>query len=98
MAASPSWGSENVMQSLGLSPDILALGDSWFCHPNNDLMIPISSIRLGVTTVLVKGRNGAEMRETVGGTPRLWRMLRELDTNYRKLIDFVRSVKPKVLP
>jgi hypothetical protein len=159
MAASPFWGSENVMQSLGLSPDILALGDSWFWYPNNDLMIPINSIWLGTKTCLVKGKNGAEMREMVGGTPRLWsdfqsamsgyptiqcvlvsgggndfagvqhfqallkvdcsaaqtaddcfdpgdaangierqpqRMLRELATNYQKLIDFVRSVKPNV--
>jgi hypothetical protein len=72
MAALPFWGSESVMQSLGLSPDLLAFGDSWFWYPNNDLLIPINSIWLGTKTLLAKGKNGAEMREMVGGTPRLW--------------------------
>lgn len=159
MAALPFWGSENVMQSLGLSPDLLAYGDSWFWYPNNDLLIPINAIWQGTKTLLAKGKNGAELREMVGGTPRLWndfrsamsgyptiqcvlvsaggndfagvehfqsllrldcsgavtaddcfdpgdaanglerqpwRMLREIATNYQRLIDFVRSVQPAV--
>ena len=72
MAALPFWGSENVMQSLGLSPDILAYGDSWFWYPNNDLLIPINAFWLGTKTLLAKGKAGAEMRELAGGTPRLW--------------------------
>jgi hypothetical protein len=73
MAAMPFWGNENVMQAEGLSPDILAYGDSWFWYPNNDLLIPINAIWQGTKTLLAKGKNGAELREMVGGTPRLWK-------------------------
>lgn len=159
MAALPFWGSENVMQSLGLSPDLLAYGDSWFWCPRNDLLIPVNAIWGGSKTLLAKGKNGAELRELVGGTPRLWddfrramrgyptiqcvllsaggndiaglvnfqallrldrstatnadecfdpgdaaqgierqpwRPLREIATNYQRLIDFIRSVQPTV--
>ena len=82
MAALPFWGSENVMQSLGLSPDLLAYGDSWFWYPNNDLLIPINAIWQGTKTLLATGKNGAELREMVGGTPRLWNDFRSAMSGY----------------
>ena len=82
MAALPFWGNEAVMQAQGLSPDILAYGDSWFWYPNNDLLIPINAIWLGTKTLLAKGKNGAELREMVGGTPRLWNDFRSAMSGY----------------
>lgn len=82
MAVLPFWGNENMMQALGLNPDILAYGDSWFWYPNNDLLIPINSIWQGTKTLLAKGKNGAELREMVGGTPRLWNDFRGAMSGY----------------
>ncbi len=159
MAVLPFWGSESAMQTLGLNPDILAYGDSWFWYPNNNLLIPINAFWQGTLTLLAKGKNGAELRDLVGGTPRLWDdfratmrgyptircvllsaggndfagiehfptllrldcsgatsvdecfnpgdpslgierqpfvMLRQIATNYQRLIDFIRSVNPNV--
>lgn len=73
MATLPFWGSEDVMQAQGLAPDVLAYGDSWFWYPSNNLLIPINALWQGTRTLLAKGKNGAELRELVGGTPRLWR-------------------------
>jgi hypothetical protein len=72
MAAQPIWGNEDILQSLGVTPDLLAYGDSWFWYPNNDLLIPINAIWGGTKTLLAKGKNGAELSEMVGGTPALW--------------------------
>jgi len=72
MAQTPFWGDENAMQDQGFAPDLLAYGDSWFWYPSNDLLIPINGLWNGSMTVLAKGKNGAELREMAGGTPRLW--------------------------
>ena len=82
MAAQPFWGSEDVMLAQGLVPEVLAYGDSWFWYPNNDLLIPINGLWQGTKNLLAKGKNGAELRELVGGTPRLWRDFASALTGY----------------
>lgn len=89
MADRPFWGDETVMQNQSLSPDILAYGDSWFWYPNNNLMTPINNLWNGTKTVLVKGDNGVELREMIGGIPRLWNDFRNAMVGYKNTISAV---------
>jgi hypothetical protein len=86
MAFTPYWGDESVMREQNLAPDILAYGDSWFWYPNNNLMTPINNLWHGNKTLLVKGKNGAELRDLVGGTPRLWEDFRFAMSGYKSSI------------
>lgn len=47
------------------SPSVVALGDSWFWYPKNNLIFPLQRIinENGPTPILVLGENGAEAEE-----------------------------------
>ncbi len=48
-------------------PDILAIGDSWFWYPFNNLLIPIWGLWAGAKTILAQGMVGAEATELAAG-------------------------------
>lgn len=48
-------------------PDVLALGDSWFWYPFNNLLIPIWGLWAGAKTILAQGVVGAEATELASG-------------------------------
>ena len=60
----PFWD-ENEMISEGYGAEILALGDSWFWYPANNLLSPISRWVSPPRTILALGNNGAEAQEYV---------------------------------
>jgi hypothetical protein len=66
MANGPYWD-ETQMMGDGLLPDILAIGDSWFWYPFNNLLIPIWGLWAGGKTVLAQGVVGAEATELASG-------------------------------
>lgn len=76
MPQQPFFNDEAAMAYAGLTPNILAYGDSWFNYPNNNLMNPLVNVWHGSKTILVKGANGLELREMAPGTdktiPRYW--------------------------
>ncbi|MEW6689701.1 MAG: SGNH/GDSL hydrolase family protein [Pseudomonadota bacterium] len=51
----------------GKLPDVLALGDSWFWYPFNNLLIPIWNLWAGGRTILAQGMVGAEATELASG-------------------------------
>lgn len=53
---------EGAMQEQGETPAILALGDSWFWYPANNLLNPVNRFG-GQPTILCYGDNGAEAVE-----------------------------------
>ncbi|MDF3834770.1 hypothetical protein P3W85_17660 [Cupriavidus basilensis] len=53
------WNFEPQMRNVGVFPDILALGDSWFWYPENNLLNPIDKLCAGTNTLCL-GANGAE--------------------------------------
>lgn len=48
-------------------PDLLAIGDSWFWYPFNNLLIPIWGLWAGAKTILAQGKVGAEATELAEG-------------------------------
>lgn len=66
MINGPVW---DESQLEGNSPTILAIGDSWFWYPLNNLANPLHRIlnRSREHIILVRGRNGAETKEYVSG-------------------------------
>jgi len=48
-------------------PDLLAIGDSWFWYPFNNLLIPIWGLWAGAKTILAQGKVGAEATELASG-------------------------------
>lgn len=66
------WGTHSAL-AVNASPSMMAIGDSWFWYPFNNLAREIGG-RRPHQQLLVVGRNGAEAAE--------W------DTKYRKDIDF----------
>ncbi len=83
MASRPYWD-ENEMVNRNESPDILALGDSWFWYPFNNLLNPIFNIWNGNRVVYAIGDNGAELRDYL--TKKRYRdnFLASLETYSRK--------------
>jgi hypothetical protein len=78
----PYWN-EAVMQYNNEVPDILAIGDSWFWYPANNLLNPINNFWNGNKTILALGNNGAKAVEYTG--------------KYKRSIrDAVRGYKTKV--
>lgn len=57
MATGPYWG-EDLMIANHEMPDILALGDSWFWYPFNNLLNPVFNIWNGHYVILALGGNG----------------------------------------
>ena len=76
MAALPFRGNEDIMPSLGLSPDLLAYGDSWFWYPNSALLIPINAIWGGAKT-LTRHAAARRLGQRVHPTPDRFRRLGE---------------------
>lgn len=66
MINGPVW---DERQLDGISPTILAIGDSWFWYPFNNLANPLHRIlnRSREHIILVRGRNGATTSEYVKG-------------------------------
>lgn len=66
MINGPVW---DERQLDGTSPTILAIGDSWFWYPFNNLANPLHRIlnRSREHIILVRGRNGATTSEYVKG-------------------------------
>ena len=69
MINGPVW---DERQLDGISPTILAIGDSWFWYPFNNLANPLHRIlnRSREHIILVRGRNGATTSEYVKGRVR----------------------------
>ena len=66
MANGPYWDESQMIGDVKL-PDILALGDSWFWYPFNNLLIPIWGLWAGAKTILAQGMVGAEATELASG-------------------------------
>ena len=64
--AGPYWD-EGFMSGEGAFPHLLALGDSWFWYPFNNLLIPIHGLWAGAKVVLAQGKVGAEAVELAAG-------------------------------
>lgn len=65
MLTAPYWD-ERLMQEDHQKPHILAIGDSWFWYPLNNLLIPIFNSFSGRKCIFAIGNNGAEAVEYVG--------------------------------
>lgn len=66
MANGPYWD-EGFMQGAGEFPGILALGDSWFTYPFNNLLNPIFGLWAVARVILCQGKAGAEAIELASG-------------------------------
>lgn len=64
MAERPYWDERDMLANYE-RPEILAIGDSWFWYPFNNLLNPIFNIWNG-KVILALGDNGAEAVEYVG--------------------------------
>lgn len=64
MASAPYWD-ERDMIAHSERPEILAIGDSWFWYPFNNLLNPIFNLWNG-KVILALGGNGAEMADYAG--------------------------------
>jgi hypothetical protein len=71
MPNGPVWN-EALLQADGVFPTVLAIGDSWFWYPKNNLAIPLHKIlnRQRTHVMLVRGHNGAEAVEYQSGPVR----------------------------
>ena len=68
MITGPVWD-ESVLQQESVFPTVLAVGDSWFWYPRNNLAIPLHRIlnRSQTHVMLVRGHNGAEALDYESG-------------------------------
>lgn len=68
MINGPVWN-ESILKREGVFPTILAIGDSWFWYPENNLASPLHNIvnRRHTHVILVRGHNGAEALEYESG-------------------------------
>lgn len=64
MVGDGPWHGESQVPET-FAPSVVALGDSWFWYPNNNLSFPLQRIinENGATPILVLGANGAEAEE-----------------------------------
>lgn len=65
MFTAPYWD-ERLMIEDNEVPHVLAIGDSWFWYPVNNLLNPIFNVLEGERCILAIGNNGAEAVEYVG--------------------------------
>ena len=65
MLSRPYWDERLMLEEANV-PNILAIGDSWFWYPLNNLLNPIFNLFNGSRCVLAIGNNGAEVVEYVG--------------------------------
>src|SRR4029078_6085810 len=65
MLTGPYWD-ERLMIEENNAPDVLAIGDSWFWYPNNNLLIPLYNVLGAGLCILAYGNNGAEALELSG--------------------------------
>jgi hypothetical protein len=66
MANGPYWD-EGLMVGRGDFPNIVAIGDSWFWYPRNNLLIPMWNLWAGNKVIFAQGKNGAEAEELADG-------------------------------
>lgn len=68
MINGPVWN-EAILKRENAFPTILAIGDSWFWYPENNLATPLHAIlnRRQKHIILVRGQNGAEAAEYQSG-------------------------------
>jgi hypothetical protein len=66
----PWWGESQIAETM--APSVIALGDSWFWYPLNNLINPLQKLLNASLTqpILVLGANGAEAEEFTGDTYR----------------------------
>lgn len=60
------WNDEIALDDAGEGIDVLAIGDSWFHYPINNLITPLHNA-IGQPTVFVLGENGARADELGSG-------------------------------
>ena len=79
MLTRPYWD-ERLMIEENQVPHVLAIGDSWFWYPKNNLLNPIFNVLGGSKCVLAIGNNGAEAveyakdyREQIQGSLDAWK-------------------------
>lgn len=84
MASHPYWD-ENEMTNRNESPEILALGDSWFWYPFNNLLNPIFNIWNGNRVIYALGDNGANLRDYLTKSRYRDNFLSSLETYKRKI-------------
>lgn len=65
MRTGPYWD-DRLMQDDNEAPHILAIGDSWFWYPLNNLLVPIYNLLHGDKCIFALGNNGAEAVDYVG--------------------------------
>jgi hypothetical protein len=70
------WNEYYKLLDSGENVDVLAIGDSWFHYPRNNLVTPLYTA-LAQPTIYVIGENGARADELAAGT---WR------ANFRKML------------
>jgi hypothetical protein len=62
LPTTPYWDAYS-MDSNGHMPQVVAIGDSWFWYPTNNLITPIFNVWQGRRTVFVLGDNGAKVTD-----------------------------------
>jgi len=87
MADGPYWD-EQRMQGAGEFPHVLAIGDSWFWYPFNNLLTPIWNYWGGNRVILAQGTVGAEAVDLASG-----RWLRD----FRRILKWNKSTIRTVL-
>jgi hypothetical protein len=81
----PYWDEREMLENND-RPEILAIGDSWFWYPFNNLLNPIFNI-WGDRIIFAIGENGAEITDYVGG--RFQTQIAETLEAYKRTIKMV---------
>lgn len=88
MINGPVWDETQIQP--GDTPTVLAIGDSWFWYPRNNLAIPLHRIlnRSQTHVVLVRGHNGAEAVEYESGPIR-----KQIEWDLDKKLGYGRTIR-----
>lgn len=88
MINGPVWNEAEIQP--GDTPTVLAIGDSWFWYPRNNLAIPLHRIlnRSSNHVILVRGHNGAEAVEYENGPIR-----KQIEWDLDKKIGYGRTIR-----
>jgi hypothetical protein len=102
----PFWD-ERLMIEQSYAPDVLAVGDSWFWYPVNNLLNPLFNVLGGSECILAYGDNGAEAidyvtyyRGRIAGALKEWRktikavLISGGGNDFAGLDDMFRIIKP----
>ena len=88
MINGPVWDETQIQP--GDTPTVLAIGDSWFWYPRNNLAIPLHRVlnRSQTHVVLVRGHNGAEAVEYESGPIR-----KQIEWDLDKNLGYGRTIR-----